>query len=266
MKRITLALAVVLVPLAFVAVARADTTVPFPSNQVNGVFVAAQTVTKAGAVGDQFKPGQTVVFRAFAVDTKAHKFLTKKFGKLTKHNAKLAKRSLRSFFVRIPLVDDQQLAYKKVPKGLDPRYRWVTHWKVPALYPVGVVQFEVFAKMWNKQSGTFTQVPISLSQLTITTTPQEPLGPGPTTQGSVTSSNVDVVLYGDAVAGHSRPVACSHGSSAIGRSGITSPCRSGTASGWRSPWRRRSRWCTRFVATRRRCSASRRCFPSRTTS
>ncbi|HUZ16650.1 MAG TPA: hypothetical protein VMU72_10820 [Gaiellaceae bacterium] len=207
MKRITLALAV-LVPLAFVAVARADTTVPFPSNQVKGVFVAAQTVTKAGAISDQFAPGDTVVFRAFAVNTKTHKLLTKKFGRITRHNAKLAKKSLRSFFVRIPLVGDRQFIVRAAPKGLDPRYRWAISWKVPALYPLGVVQFQVFARMWNKQRGTFAQLPIAASQLTITATPQEPYGPGPTEQGSVTSSNLDVVLYGDAVAGHSRPVAC----------------------------------------------------------
>jgi hypothetical protein len=215
MKRITLALAV-LVSLASVAAASAATPAPFPTNKVNGVFVAAQTVTTTGAVSDQFAPGDTVVFRALAIDTKRHALITKKLaklvkrhGKVTKASAKAAKTALRSFFVRIPLVNDQQLKYTKVPVGLDPRYRWAVSWKVPALYPVGTVQFEVFAKMWNKQSGTFAQLPVSLSQLTITTTPQEPFGPGPTTQGSVSSSNLDVALYGDAVAGHSRPVACS---------------------------------------------------------
>ena len=63
MKRITLALAV-LVSLAFVAAAHADGTVPFPSNQVKGVFVAAQTVTAAGAVSDQF-----AIFGAFGAIT-----------------------------------------------------------------------------------------------------------------------------------------------------------------------------------------------------
>jgi hypothetical protein len=214
MKRISLALAV-LVSLAFVAAARADTNPPFPSNTVKGVFVGAMTVTATGAVSDQFAPGDTVVFRAFAIDTKRHALLTRKItalhrrhGKVTKRSARAAKTALRSFFVRIPLVNDRQLSYTKVPIGLDPRYRWAVSWKVPALYPMGVVQFEVFAKMWNKQSGTFTQVPISLSQLTITATPQEPFGPGPTVQGSVSSTNLDVALFGDAVAGHSRPVAC----------------------------------------------------------
>jgi hypothetical protein len=215
MKRITLALAV-LVALAFAAGARADVTPgPFPTNKVNGVFVGAVTVTTTGAISDQFAPGDTVVFRAFAVDTKAHKLITtklaklhKRHGKVTKASAKAAKTALRSFFVRIPLVDDQQLSYKKIPVGLDARYRWALSWKVPDLYPQGVVQFEVFAKMWNKQSGTFAQLPVQLSQLTITTSPQEPFGPGPTTQGSVSSSNLDVVLFGDAVAGRSRPVAC----------------------------------------------------------
>jgi hypothetical protein len=215
MKRITLALAV-LVSFAFVAVARgAATPAPFPANQVNGVFVGATTVTQAGAVSTQFAPGDTVVFKAFAIDTKTHKFITKKLprltvrhGQVTKASAKAAKTALRKFYVRIPLVDDKQLRWTKVPVGLDARYRWEFSWKVPALYPVGPVQFKVFAKMWNKQSGTFAQLPVSLSQLTITTTPQVPFGPGPTTQGSVSSSSVDVALYGDVVAGHSRPVAC----------------------------------------------------------
>jgi hypothetical protein len=215
MKRITLGLAV-LVSLAVVEAASAatPTPAPFPGNKVNGVFVAALTVNgksavSPGAVNDQFAPGDTVVFRAFAIDTKAHKLLTKKIAKLTKRNKKYAKTSLRSFFVRIPLVDDQQFSYAKVPVGLDPRYRWAVSWKVPDLYPVGTVQFEVFAKMWNKQSGTFTQLPISLSQLTITTTPQLPFDSGPQNSGgSVSSSNIDVALFGDVVAGHSRPVAC----------------------------------------------------------
>lgn len=216
MKRITLAL-VVLVSLAFAAAASADTTPPaFPANQVRGVFVAAQTVTANGAVSDQFAPGDTVVFRALAVDTKRHVLLTKlmrtlvrKHGKVTKASAKASKTALASFFVRIPLLRDRQLKYTKVPVGLDARYRWAFSWKVPMLYPMGVVQFQVVARMWNGQRGTFTQLPVALSQLTITATPQEPFGPGPTTQGSVKSSNLDVVLYGDAVAGHSRPVACS---------------------------------------------------------
>ncbi len=213
MKRITLALTV-LVSLAFAAAAKAADP-PFPGNKVNGVFVAAQTVTATGAVSDQFAPGDTVVFRAFAIDTKRHTLITKRLAKLvkrhghvTKASANAAKTALHHFFVRIPLVGDQELKYTKVPVGLDPRYRWAVSWKVPALYPQGVVQFQVFAKMWNKQSGTFTQVPISLSQLTITTTPQEPFGPGPTVQGSASSTNLDMALYGDAVAGHSRPVAC----------------------------------------------------------
>ena len=215
MKRITLALAV-LVSLAFVAAARADVTpAPFPTNQMNGVFVGATTVTQAGAVSNQFAPGDTVVFKAFAINTKTHKLITKKLprlvnrhGQVTKESKKASKTALRAFYVRIPLVHDKQLRYTKAPAGLDARYRWEFSWKVPALYPVGPVQFQVYAKMWNKQNGMFVQLPVALSQLTITTTPQVPFGPGPSTQSSVSSSNLDVALYGDVVAGHSRPVAC----------------------------------------------------------
>ena len=40
------------------------------------MFVIAQTVTTDGAMHDYFEPGDTVVFRAYAVDGKNHKILT----------------------------------------------------------------------------------------------------------------------------------------------------------------------------------------------
>ncbi len=214
MKRYILMLAA-LSTLAFTAAAAADNTVPFPNGTVGGVFVSGQTVTSTGAVSDSFAPGNTVVFRAYAVDTKTHKLLTKKIATLTKTNRKDAKSAVKTFFVRIPLVmKDIQLQYKKIPKGLDGRYRWVASWKVPATYPLGVVQFEMFARTWTNRTGTFSQVPLATSQLTITLTPQEPFAPGPTTAGSVSSSNLDVVLYVDAVNGTHpagappRPIGC----------------------------------------------------------
>ena len=48
---------------------------PFPSAQVGDLFIAAQTVTAAGAMNNYFKPGDAVVFRAYAVDSKTHKVL-----------------------------------------------------------------------------------------------------------------------------------------------------------------------------------------------
>jgi hypothetical protein len=95
MKRITLALAV-LVAFAFAFAATAKADAPFPTNKVDGVFVGATTVTTLGAVSDQFAPGETVVFRAFAIDTKAHKLITKKLAKLVKKHGKVTKASLKA--------------------------------------------------------------------------------------------------------------------------------------------------------------------------
>ena len=211
MKRITLALAV-LVSFAFVAAARADSQ--FPGNSYNGVFIGAQTVmSTTGAVNDQFAPGATVVFQAFALSNQTHKLLTRVTAKAPLTLA-AKKAALRYFTLRIPLVDDIKFVYGPTPTGVDPRYRWTASWVVPALYPTGTVHFQVLAKTWSGKSGAFAQLPISLSQLTITTTPQEPFGPGPTTTGSVSSTNFDVALFGDTVNGTRplnappRPVGC----------------------------------------------------------
>ena len=210
MKRITLALAV-LVSFALVAVANADTQ--YPGNSYNGLFVAGQTVTSTGTVNDQFMPGETVVFQAFAISTQTHKLLTKVSAKKPLTVA-ASKATLRYFFVRIPLMDDLKLVYGPAPAGVDPRYRWTASWAVPALYPTGVVHFQILARTWTGKNGAFAQIPVALSQLTITTTPQVPFGPGPTTAGTLSSTSFDLALFGDTVNGThplgapARPVGC----------------------------------------------------------
>lgn len=200
MKRITLALALLL-PLALVGGAHAKTAGElYPGNTVNGVFTTALTVTNTGQVSAQFAPGDTIVFRAFALNMNSHKLLTRVTAKAPLTLA-AKKATLRYFTLRIPLADDIKFVYGPAPTGLDARYRWTASWVVPALYPTGAVHFQVLAKTWAGKSGTFSQVPVSSAQLTITMTPQVPYGPGPTTAGSVTSSNYDVVLYADTVNG-----------------------------------------------------------------
>ena len=218
MKRTTLALAV-FAALAFGAVASADTTPPpFGGPVVKGVFVAAQTVTPTGQVSDYFAPGDTVVFQAYALDTKMHKVLTKKSAYSLKHYLKLpvsdrkaAQRTLRSFYVRIPLMapTSTPLTYSVAPAGVNGLYRWTATWKVPALYPLGVVHFQVFAKTWANRKGSFAQMPVAASQLTISTTPAQPLGTGPVISGAY-SANFDVALFVDAVNASppQRPVGC----------------------------------------------------------
>jgi hypothetical protein len=219
MKRIILALTAVVVALVFGAVARADATPPpFPGPVVKGVFVAAQTVTTTGQVGDFFAPGDTVVFQAYALDTKLHQMLTKKtslslkkYLQLPVADRKAAQSTLRSFYVRIPLMSPKSfpLTFTKAPAGVNGLYRWTASWKVPTLYPLGVVHFQVFAKTWANRTGSFMQMPIAASQLTISTTPTQPIGAGPAISGAY-SANTDVALFVDAVNAFppQRPVGC----------------------------------------------------------
>ena len=74
MKRILLPALVALAAFALARGAAADT--PFPAVHSGDVFVIAQTVTTDGSMHDYYKPGDTVVFRAYAVDGKNHKILT----------------------------------------------------------------------------------------------------------------------------------------------------------------------------------------------
>jgi hypothetical protein len=219
MKRILFALAI-LAPLALATGAQAVGTPPFGGPVAHTVFAAAQTVTATGEVSDFFAPGDTVVFQAYAIDTKAHKLLTKKNSWTTRQYLKLSKKqrmaarfTLRHFFVQIPVAKGLTLTYSPPAKGVNDRYRWTASWKVPALYPLGVVHFQVFAQTWTGRRGSFSQLPISASQLTISSTPQEPFGPGPAISGS-SSANLDVALFVDAVNGShpanapARPVGC----------------------------------------------------------
>lgn len=196
MKRILSAL-VALAALAFAAAASADTTpptVPFPKAKIGGVFVSAQTVNTRAAVSSSFAPGRVVIFRAYAVDSKTHKLLTK----MTKRYSKGA---VRSFYVQIPNGPNVRMRYWPKSGRATGRYRWIGSWRVPVDYPTGVVPFTVHVKTWAKRTGTFAQMPVAAAQLTISTTPQRPFGPGPASSGAVSSSTVDVALYADTVNG-----------------------------------------------------------------
>lgn len=208
MKRI-IPLLSALAALTVVAAASAANppTGPFPG-KLGGVFVSTQTVTSSGAISSSFAPGSVVVFRAYAVDRKTHKLLTKK-------TKTFSKRAIRSFYVQIPYNGPNvQLKYLPKSSKASGPYRWIGSWKVPSTYPVGVVPFTVRVKTWTKRTGSFVQMPVGPSQLTITMTPQEPYGPPPTIAGSVGSTTVDVALYADTVNGTHpagappRPVGC----------------------------------------------------------
>jgi hypothetical protein len=199
MKRITLALAAV-AALAIVPVAFADTTVPFPSTNVGDVFVSAQTVTADGAIANFFAPGTSVTFRAYGVDGKTHKVVTNK--------------TYKYFYVKLPSQPNLKLRYTPRNKVASGRYVWTGTWNVPADYAAGIVSFKVVAVVKaKKRMGSFVQMPVATSQLTITSTPQNPPGSGPNSNG-VAGTKLNFGLYVDSVNGTRpagaapRPIGC----------------------------------------------------------
>lgn len=186
-KLITLALTTSLALLVS-ASALADT--PFPGTRVGSVFVSADTVNLGRTVTNYFTPGRKVVFRASALNTKTHKFVTRS--------------EVKSFYVQIPDQPNVTLLYR--PHGLAARGHavWIGKWTIPLDYPLGIVPFKAVVRIKTKQTGTFTQLPIASSRLTVTWKPQRPPGPGPVTPPPPGTGLGDVPLFVDMVNG-SRP-------------------------------------------------------------
>jgi hypothetical protein len=202
MKRfMTLALAAFAL-FAVVPVTWADTppTLPFPSGHAGAVFVSAQTVTTDGAMSNYVAPGSSVVFRAYAVDGKTHKLLTKK--------------NVKFFNVVIPNAPTLKLKYTPRAATASSRYVWTATWNVPADYPTGVVAFRVIMKTKAKRVGSFVQIPVASSMLTVTVKPQNPPGSGPGGSGTAAAGKVQLALYVDSVNGtrpkgaEPRPIGC----------------------------------------------------------
>jgi hypothetical protein len=190
MKRILLLALSALAAAAFGSAATADTT-PFPSVHAGDIFVIAQTVTKDCVMSDYYAPGSSVIFRAYAVDSKTHKVLTAK--------------DVTYFYVKIPTQANIKLKANKAAACAGGQYTWTGTWNVPADYPTGIVPFKVLVKSKAKRLGSFVQVPVATSQLTISTTPNIPPGPGPALPQGPTGA-VTYVIYADSVNG-TRPAA-----------------------------------------------------------
>ena len=188
----------------FATLALADTPPapkPFPAQTVDTVFVAAQTVNTTGAMSSWFAPGSTVVFRAYAVDTKLDKVL--------------AAKDVKYFYVTIPNQPNVKLAYNPSAPGATQRMPWTGSWTVPSSYPAGVVNFKILIKTQFKHVGSFVQMPVSPAQLNIASTAPAPYGSGPAASDSKAgASSPDVALYVDSVNGTSpvgaakRPIGC----------------------------------------------------------
>jgi hypothetical protein len=206
MKKILILGAALAVVASVTMPASAATPVPFPSDKIVQVFVAAQTVTSDGALSSWFKPGDNVVFRAYAVDPKTKKVVDPKF--------------VKYFYVTIPNQPNIKLKYGATAPGASTGLPWTGTWTVPTSY-AGTVAFKVLIQV--KQSsgkqikGQFVQMPVNPAQLNISATaptaftPAAPAGPA----GSGTGSALDASLYVDTVAGTGpvgvakRPVGCS---------------------------------------------------------
>jgi hypothetical protein len=200
MKRITLALATFAILAIVPSAWPADPVVPFPAPHTGNVFVSAQTVTTNGAMSNFFAPGNIVVFRAYAVDGKTRKVVTTKTAKY--------------FYVKLP--NRPNLKFKYTPKApaASGRYVWTARWNIPAAYTEGIVPFKVVVQTKVKRRiGSFIQMPVASSQLTITQTPQTPPGSGPNSAG-VSGSKFNFGIYVDSVNGTRpsgaapRPIGC----------------------------------------------------------
>jgi hypothetical protein len=207
MKKILILGAALAVVASVTMSASAATPVPFPSDKVVQVFVAAQTVTTDGALSSWFKPGDNVVFRAYAVDPVTKKVVDPKFVKF--------------FYVTIPNEPNVKLKYGATAPGASTGLPWTGTWTVPASYPAGTVAFKVLIQVkqnTGKQiKGQFVQMPVNPSQLNISATapavftPAVPAGPAGAGSGAALSASlyVDTVAGTGPVGAAKRPVGCS---------------------------------------------------------
>ena len=150
MKRRMIILVALLGMTAVPAGAQAPAETPFPSPKIVGTFVRVRTVTAPNSayLTNFFPHGAPVVFRMFVGDNKTGHSLTNK--------------DLR--YARIAIPGQPPLKYV----GDDPLWPWVGTWTIPADYPLGIVNFQAQVKTKTNANGSFVQMPVGTSQLTVT--------------------------------------------------------------------------------------------------
>ena len=157
MRRTFLILSVAMPAVVVTAVGGAQTPTekPFPSPTVVQYFVSARTLDSTGALTNFFKQGSTITFQGFAVETKT--------GNIASPD------SLKYFNVMVPGQKAIKLAYK-APAAKKPPvpWRWTATWTVPADFPLGLVPVKVNMKSKTNGYGSFVQIPVATSQLTVT--------------------------------------------------------------------------------------------------
>jgi hypothetical protein len=165
MKRLALMLGAALAAGALAVSAFADTApptvTPFPLGKSIDVFVSGTTVyapdaaapAKPGAQSNFFTPGMSVVFRAYAVDTKTGKVLTPAETKYA--------------YVSIPNQPNLQLHFTKAGTGAARTSLWSATWAIPSVYPLGMVPFVIHFRTNTNRYGLFYQAPVAAAQLTV---------------------------------------------------------------------------------------------------
>jgi hypothetical protein len=138
---------------AVAAVAQTPAENPFPSAKVPGMFVRATTWTTPTShyLTNYFPQGSEVAFRMFVGDNKTRLSMTNK--------------ELQYARIVIPGQPAVQMKYTNT----DPQYPWEGVWTVPTDYAPGIVAFQASVKAKGASTtGTFTQIPVATSQLTVT--------------------------------------------------------------------------------------------------
>jgi hypothetical protein len=197
MKRILIFTAALAAFAAVTASAKAADPLPFPSAQIQQVFIATQTVLPDGTMNNYFAPGSTVV------DPKSRSIVAPKL--------------VKYFYVSIPNQPPLKYKYDAAAPGASTGLPWTATWTVPADYPQGTVAFKTLLKLTTKRQGQFIQMPVSPAMLTISKTPPPVVSPGAPagSAGVVQSGKLDLSLYVDTVAGTrpvgapARPIGCS---------------------------------------------------------
>jgi len=201
MRKILALGAALAVAATVVAAAAAET--PFPTPTYKTPFVAAQTVAPNGTMSNYFAPGSTVLFRAYAATGKGQLVLPK---------------DVKYFYVTVPNQPNVKLKYDPKAPGANARLGWVGSWSVPSAYPEGIVGIKVLLRLKNvkgdNSSGSFVQMPVATSMLTISKTAPTPPGSIGSDKTALGGSLLDAAIYVDAVNGTRpngaapRPIGC----------------------------------------------------------
>ena len=117
------------------------------------------------------------------------------------------------FYATIPGQPNVKFKYDPKSKTALGQYAWIGTWTVPSTYPLGLVNFKVLVQAKTKRRGSFVQMPVPTSQLTITNTPPA-TGTTPPGASSTPTGTDNTVVYADSVNGTRpagaapRPIGC----------------------------------------------------------